>query len=230
MRSLICAAALAVCLTSQALAAFDLQITEIWMGNAPDENLTDDWFEVTNFGDMPWTAATDGDLYYEDDSLLFSLADLTSGISSIAPGESVVFVNGSATLGGLNLFIWHDVWDPALAAASRPLPQVGTFDGSGLGQGGDTVGLFLDANSNGPEAAELYTQASYPNANAFGGQSFDSFFDVFTSINMPSAAVTIGSDLGQPAVGTPGYLLPEPTSLAMLGLGLFLVGFRRERL
>lgn len=35
---------------SFATSSFNLQITEIWPGNEPGSNLTDDWFEVTNAG------------------------------------------------------------------------------------------------------------------------------------------------------------------------------------
>ena len=59
MRVLLCAAALVACLSSQALALYDLQITEIWPGNFPNDsngdNQTGDWFELTNLGDMAWT-------------------------------------------------------------------------------------------------------------------------------------------------------------------------------
>ena len=39
---------------SPAFAQFDLQVTEIWMGNEPGDNLSEDWFEITNVGLGPW--------------------------------------------------------------------------------------------------------------------------------------------------------------------------------
>jgi hypothetical protein len=229
MKKVLLSAVATMFLASPALAAFSLQVTEIWMGNEPGENLTDDWIEISNLGDMPWTAATDGNIYFEDSSADATTADLLAGIPSIAPGESVVFVDGSATVGGLNLFVWHDLWDSALAGVGKPVPQVGTYEGAGLGQGGDTVNIFLDASLDGVDAADLYTNASYPDANSNGGQSFDSFFDVFTTIDFP-AAVTTPNDAGQPGIGTPGYIapIPEPTSIGLMGLATILLAAKRR--
>ena len=227
MRVLLCAAALAVCLTSQALAVFDLQITEIWPGNTTSANFTDDWFEVTNFGDMAWTSAA-GTLFFDDSPPNPANAVPLFGVSSIAPGESVVYVDGNAGTGGLNEFLWHDGWDGPLTANLRPIPQVGSYEGAGLGQGGDGVALFLDSSP--PVAAgDQIDFETYPDANASGGQSFDSFFDVFTELSFSGATVTGPNDDGEVSVGTPGYLLPEPASLALFGLGLTLVSLRRGR-
>jgi len=91
------ACAVAAGMSSTAFGQFDLQITEMWPGNEPGSNLTADWFELTNFGDTAWDAAVDGDLYFDDGSFDPSAADLMNGITSIAPGESVVFVDGGGT-------------------------------------------------------------------------------------------------------------------------------------
>ena len=127
MRVLFCAAALAVMLCSQALAAFDLQITEIWPGNSVGDNLSEDWFEVTNFGDTPWVEANDGNLYFDDDSYDATTADLLFGVSSIAPGESVVFVDGNAASSGINTFQWTDL----MGRRSKPASASWVLRGSG---------------------------------------------------------------------------------------------------
>ncbi len=229
MRVLLCAAAVTLCLASQAMAAFDLQITEIWMGNEPGENLTDDWFEITNIGTMPWTAAIDGDLYFDDDSFDSTTADLMSGILSIGPGESVVFVDGSAAVGGLNTFIWADLWGPALAAAGKALPQIGTYEGAGLGQGGDAIGIWISAAP--PVGLPDFT-GSYPDANSNGGQSYDLVLGAFSTVgNSAGAVATAVNDANQPAIGSPGSIspiVPEPASIILVGMSVVLLAAKRR--
>jgi hypothetical protein len=92
--AIVSALALTAASEHSADAQFNLQITEIWPGNDPGSNLSQDWFEVTNIGTSAWSAALDGNLYWEDVSADPTLAVLLSGVASIAANESVVFVNG----------------------------------------------------------------------------------------------------------------------------------------
>jgi hypothetical protein len=199
---------------ASARAAFDLQITEIWPGNEPGGNQSEDWFEVTNFGDMAWTAATDGDLYYDDDSVSFTDADLMSGVASIAAGESVIFVDGGPA--GAAEFI--DLWDDTFA-----LWQVGSFNGSGLGQGGDAVSLFIDDMAPaGPPALTLLDVEGYPDADSNGGQSWDVVLGAFSVRgNANGAAGTAAvNDANQRSFGSPGIpTVPEPASVLLLVAG-----------
>lgn len=227
MRNVMLGGTLAVCIASQSFAAFNLQITEIWPGNAEGANLTDDWFEVTNLGDMPWTSG-DGILFYDDDSADPTTADQLFGITTIAPGESVVFVDGNAGAGGLNLTVWHSVWDGPLTGAGRAIPQVGSYEGAGLGQRGDAVSLFLDINGGTVAAGDVIDIASYPDANASGGASHDSLLNAFSSA--AAQAVTTGvNDVGEPSIGTPGFrgVVPEPTASVLLAAAIFAASFRR---
>jgi hypothetical protein len=193
------------------LAAFDLQITEIWPGNEPGSNLSQDWFELTNVGDMAWTAATDGDLYFDDESGAVADADLMSGLASIAAGESVIYVDGDIA----GATAWSDLWDDVVV-----LPQVGYYNGAGLGQGGDAVVLFLDDLAAGVNLTP-FTGAGYPDAGANGGQSYDTVLMAFSTVGNANGAVAtlIVNDEGQPAIGSPGPAVPEPASLLLLLLG-----------
>ena len=204
-----------------AMGSFDLQITELWPGNEPGENLTEDWIEVTNFGDMAWTAAADGDLWFDDDSFDATAADLMSGVASIAPGESVIFVDGS----NAGRTEWLLVWSPEVSGV-----QVGYYEGSGMSQGGDGAGIFLDGDMSGTViAAELIDSEVYPDAELFGGQSYDVTLGAFSTVGNASGAISTldVNDEDQPGIASPGTV-PEPASLALLALGgAALLGRRR---
>ena len=242
MRICLFTAAMAALLTSQAMAAFDLQITELQMGIEYGSDETDDWFEVTNFGTSAWTPA-DGTLYYDDFPHDPNKADPLVGISSIAPGESVIFVDefdGDIAFPNINILVWHDVWDTPLTNAGRAIPQVGTYSGSGLSNDSvDGAALYIDTNGDGDPNnldtadlsqldSEVYT---VPNElPLYQGRTWDPTRDggngFWSSENI--LGVDAGpTDVGLAHVGTPGYLVPEPTSIAMMGLALTALGFRR---
>lgn len=240
MRILLSAAAMAAFLSSPALAAFDLQITEMFPGieSPADENLSEDWFEVTNFGDMPWVAMTDGDLYFDDDSADPNSADIMLDIASIAPGESVIFVDGDVP-NKLNVVNWTNLWTTPLTNAGRSVPQVGSYNGSGMSdssEDGDGATIFLDPVGNGdPNDLVLLDAETYPQANANPnnvGKTYDSQFGVFTPTGGGQGIATIvtTTDIpGIPQKGSPGYLIPEPTTLTLLSVCLAVAGIRRRK-
>jgi hypothetical protein len=206
--------------SSTSFAAFSLSITEIWPGNDPGTDLTADWFEITNTGNMAWTAAVDGDLYFDDDSADITTADLLSGVASIAPGESVVFVDGDMA-GAMG---FSAVWGPDVT-----LPQVGSYEGAGLSQGGDTVNIWI---SMGPPTGTPSFSGSYPDALFAMGASYDLTLGAFSTVGNAAGAVatTATNDIGQRAIGSPGTVaVPEPACLVLLTFGLLAAGrYRRN--
>ncbi|SDZ75599.1 ExeM/NucH family extracellular endonuclease [Rubrimonas cliftonensis] len=177
---------------------FDLQVTEMWPGNDPGNNLTSDWFEVTNFGDAAWTAA-DGALYFDDESADRNVADLMEGVASIAAGESAIFVEGDAGDVAEFLEVWAGVIDPDV--------KVGFYNGAGLGQGGDAVALFIDDENDGLDADDaLLDFEAFPDANDDGGQSYEVEAGAFSVDGVNGAATTAAvNSASQPAVGSPGF-------------------------
>ncbi|MEM8508392.1 MAG: ExeM/NucH family extracellular endonuclease [Bacteroidota bacterium] len=175
--------------------AFDLQITEMWPGNEPGTNLTSDWFEITNEGSGPWVSGEDPDLFYDDDSQDGIVADIINGITDIQPGERVIIVIGNA--GDLQQFT--DIWSPAYDLTNI---EIGFTDGSGLGQGGDGVTLFV----GGRATENIVDFEAYPNAESDGGQSYDVTLAAFsTEGNANNAAATFAvNDAEQPAIASPG--------------------------
>ncbi len=190
-------------------AAFDLQITEIWPGQAGSD-ITEDWIEVTNFGDMAWTAATDGDLFVEDASGDDGITDavMVQGLLSIAPWESAIILHeddgtGAATFNA-------DWGNPGVA--------VGYADGGGIGLGGsDDSYLFLADGT-------LLDTAGYPDTDGSPTEteSWDVLLGDWSTISNASAAyasTALGGDNDDtPAIGSPGTAVPEPATAALFGL------------
>jgi len=182
---------------------FDLQITELWFGQ-DGTDLTADWIEVTNTGTAAWTAATDGALYYDDESLDPTVADQVQGIESLAPGESAIIVIGTAVDAAEFAAVWGD--DADLSGV-----QVGWADGAGLGDGGDAAGLFLDAEGDGLAAADTpFTTAGYPDGSGASGRSYDvpsAGFSSRAGFEDMSATTELGGEFGdEPAIASPGYI------------------------
>lgn len=192
-------------------AAAILRITEV-MSNGD----TYDWFEVTNYGDA--AAAFTG--HSMDDS---SFASGTSvglvGITSIAPGESVIFIENSTV--------------PAAFKTAWSLEgsvQVGNYSGSGAGlsSSGDGVTIF-----NGS------TELSGPNSGlirvSFGastsGTSFNWTYNAAGN-NVSGPTLTTGgttwNNAGTTMRGTPG-VVPEPSAMLLGGLGAMFLLRRRRR-
>ncbi len=179
---------------SSAHAGVDLQITEMWMGNDPGENLTEDWFEIVNAGDTAWISGQDASLYYDDDSQDFSVADEITGITDIQPGEAVIVLVTDEEDEEDAKGTFEQLWAPVYQLDGV---EIGTVDGAGLGKNGDGVALFL--GQPGENDAPVDFQA-YPTTAGNGGKSWDVKLGAF-SAEVATAGL---NDANQPAIGTPG--------------------------
>jgi autotransporter-associated beta strand protein len=178
-------AAFTAALTIHGQAAAILRITEV-MSNGD----TADWFEVTNYGD---TAADMTGCRMDDNSFSFALSVALNGATSIAPGESVVFIEGNQATA-----------DSFEANWGTPGTQVGYYSGSGVGfsSGGDGVVVF---NSGG---TQITPQTSFGAATS--GTSFYWSYD--------SAGTLATAALGTLTTSTlPGYVTWLNGSTTMRG-------------
>jgi uncharacterized protein YjiK len=117
-------------------------------GNSP---VAADWFEVTN------TSAFAADITgwkIDDNSGSFAAAVALSGITSIAPGESVIFLETANLASAKTAFL--NTWFGANPPAGL---QIGSYSGSGVGlsTAGDAVNLY---NSSGVLQANVSFGAS----------------------------------------------------------------------
>ncbi|MFB2644698.1 ExeM/NucH family extracellular endonuclease, partial [Raphidiopsis sp. BLCC-F218] len=119
-----------------------LIISEVAPWSSGSSPVAADWFEVTNVG----TAAQDITGWKMDDnSNSFGASVALNGITSIAPGESVIFIetgNGQTAAGNASAFrtLWFGTNPPTNL-------KIGSYGGSGVGlsTGGDAVNLYNSA-------------------------------------------------------------------------------------
>ncbi|SOC00002.1 ExeM/NucH family extracellular endonuclease [Rhodobacter maris] len=189
-----------------------LRVTEAWVGQ-DGEDLTADWFEITNTGTIAYDAATMGALYYDDDSADPEVADVVNGIGTLAPGEKAIVVIGTAEDAARFLSVWADDIDLSDV-------QVGWSNGAGLGQGGDTVTLWM---GNPTGTGVLIDSAVIP-APGTSGASYDVLFGAESTVGNASGAVATDDMAGtsgtEPAIGSPGHVAGEETPSTVFTLEL----------
>ena len=166
-------------------------------GNSP---VGADWFEVTNIG----TNAVDITGWKMDDnSNSFATSVALSGITSIAPGESVIFIESSTPSTVISAF--RNNW----FGTGTTTVQIGTYSGSGVGlsTGGDAVNLFnatgqlqasvsFGASPAGPYAT--FNNGAGINNNTISSLSVVGVNGAYIALNSPTeigSPGTIGSTL-----------------------------------
>src|SRR5215467_10808734 len=117
-------------------AASTLVISEVAPWSSGNSPLMADWFEVTNTG----PAAVDITGWrMDDDSNLFANSVALTGITSIGPGESVIFIETASP--STTTATFRTLWFGANPPAGL---HIGSYSGSGVGlsTSGDQVHLF----------------------------------------------------------------------------------------
>ena len=139
---------------------------------------TADWFEVTNYGT---TAADITGYKMDDNSFSSSSAVSLTGVTTIAPCESVIFVESAAPVTDLPAF--RTFWGLAGSA------QVGSYTGSGVsfGSSGDGAAIFNAANT-------LVSSVTFGPATA--GRSFYYVYNSAGTILSTGSPVSAAGSLG----------------------------------
>lgn len=177
-----------------------LRITEVAAWSSGNSPVGADWFEVTNVG----ARAADITGWKVDDSSESPAAALAlGGITSIAPGESVIFLETAdlATTRAAFLSNWFGANPPANL-------QIGNYTGSGVGlsTGGDAVNLYDANNTRRVNVAFGISPSSKPFA------TFDNAAGLnLATLSTLSVAGTNGAFVAANSpdeIGSPGTILP----------------------
>jgi hypothetical protein len=231
MKRILPAVAAAALSLGTSLAEAQIAITEVAPWSSGNSPVAADWFELTNFG----TAAADiSGWRMNDDTATFASAVALRGVTSIAAGKSVVFIesNAAGTTDSALASAFVDNWFGGVAPAGL---QIGFYGGSGigLGTGGDAVTIFdgigaQRAKVSFGDSTEEPNLASFDNAAGLDNVTVSQLSAV--GVN---GASSVANNLGNTEVGSPGVIaaVPEPETYALFLAGLGLVGaiVRRRR-
>lgn len=204
-------AAVALLTLSAGAARADVVISEIAPWSSGNSPLEVDWFELTNTG----TSAVDLSGWSWDDDSQNPGTALLQGVSMIGAGQSVVFIDGGATMPAAFIDLWFGGAAPAGFA-------IGYYDGPGLGKSGDEVNVY-DANNI------LQANVSFGASPTGPYATFDNAAGLNGTVSQLSAVGVNGAFLAAndiAEIGSPGAVaaVPEPESYAMMLAGLGLIG------
>jgi hypothetical protein len=192
-----------------AVAPGTIVISEVASWGNSNSPLAADWFEVTNTGRTPVDVTG---WKMDDNSHAIGTAVPLNGITSIAPGEAVIFIETAdpATAAAGFRSLWFGSHPPAGL-------QIGSYSGSGVGLSGsgDEVTLF-DAAGNlvagvGFTAAPttpLFT--TFDNHNGVGGTTIPlPAFSTQSAVGVNGAfsAANDPNEIGSPGIGNVGRLI-----------------------
>ena len=141
-------------------------------GNSP---AAADWFEVTNNGA---TALNISGWKVDDNSNSFASSIALTGITSIAPGESVIFLESSASNPAATVVAnFKSLWFGSNPPAGL---QVGTYQGTGIGL------------STSGDAVNLYDTAGVQQANVVFGVSPTTLYKTFNNaIGLANTTISV---------------------------------------
>jgi len=184
-----------------------------------------DWFELTNTGS---TAVDITGWKMDDNSNAFANAVALRGVTSIAAGQSVIFIEGNSS--GSNDSTLQANFKNAWWGSSVPNGLVfGGYGGSGVGlsQTTDAVNIFDSAGNlianvsfNAATASNTFDNTAGLNNTTISTLSITGVNGAFASFN--------AAEVGSPGVYVPPAV-PVPASVWMLFSGLGLLGANARR-
>ena len=176
--------------------AATVTISEVAPWSSSNALVGADWFEVTNNGNAilditGWKV--------DDSSKSFAAALALNGITSIAPGESVIFLETSATNAATIIANFKSAWFAANVPANL---QVGSYTGSGIGlsTSGDEVNLY-DASGNlkaNVAFGVATTNKTFNNAAGLANTTIATLSQI--GVNDAFAAINDTNQIGSPGV------------------------------
>ncbi len=208
---------------ASASASASIIISEVSPSSSDNAPYAADWFELTNTGN---SAVSISGWKMDDNSNSFNNAVALKGVTSLAAGQSAVFVEdtNAASDAALNA-LYESTWFGSNVPAGF---TIGNYGGSGVGlsTGGDQVNIF---DSSGTRQADV----SFGAIQNVNGPSFDNAAGINGTLTTRSAVGVDGAFLASDGeIGSPCSIsaVPLPAAVWLLGSGLLgLMGVGRRR-
>jgi uncharacterized protein YjiK len=179
--------------------ATPVAVTEVAPWGSSDPTYAADWWELTNNTDA--TIDLTG-WKVDDESSSFAAAVALNGVSTLAPGQSAIFVEGDSTKATAFTSFWFGSSVPAGF-------QIGTYSGSGVGlsSNGDAVNVFNadGAHLTGVGFGAATISVSFDNAAGLG-----SFTAPLPALSTLSTAGVNGAFVAHDETGSPGRIVSPP--------------------
>ncbi len=204
---------------SATMAHAAVQITEVAPWSSGDSVVAADWFELTNTGA---SAVNISGWKMDDDSASFASSVALTGVTSIAAGQSVIFIEGTGSDNATFSNLWFGASPPAGLA-------IGNYSGSkvGLSTSGDAVNIFDGGGA-------LQASVSFGASPTGPFPTFDNAAGLTGPISQLSVAGVNGAFVAAGdanEIGSPGSIatVPEPANVTMMLAGLGLIGVVARR-
>jgi hypothetical protein len=208
----------ALLIASMGAAQAQIIISEVDPTGSSTSSYGADWFELKNIG----ASAVDITGWKMDDNHnSFAAADALNGITSIAPGLAVVFIEDTGKTDATLNANFESAWFGGSVPAGF---TIGNYGGGsvGLSSSGDAVNIY---NASGVLQANVIFGASTT------GFTFDNEAGLTGTISQLSATGVNGAFSDGSEVGSPGDVapVPEPSTIALTGGGVAaLLAFQRR--
>ncbi|MFZ4483022.1 MAG: lamin tail domain-containing protein [Chthoniobacterales bacterium] len=212
-----------------------LRITEVMSSSGVGGTV--DWFEVSNF-DLTNSVDLTG-WKMDDSSFSFAVSVALNGVTSIAGGQTAVFLETANP--GTDIPAFRTFWGSAAASI-----VIGSYTGSGVGLSSTADGLVLFDSLGVEKTPRASFGLATTGSSFFYGYNRAGGFDTYGSSSngvISTVGTIAGTDFDQLAytssnalgnIGSPGTAInavPEPSTYAMLalaGVGLAAYRFRRR--
>ena len=189
-------------------------ITEVAAWSSGNSPVAADWFELTNTG----TAAIELAGWSMDDNSATAGVAALSGVTRLAAGQSVIFIEGNGSADAAFIATWFGANAPAGLV-------IGHYSGSGvgLGTGGDAVNVFDAAHVLQANVGFGASPSSAPFATFDNGAGLNGTISQLSVAGVHGAFVAAG-DAAE--IGSPGTIaaVPEPATWALMLAGIGLAG------